>query len=51
MDTPRTLTAYAGQQVDPLLLVPDDDPDLREAADIDAELVAIAPSSLGTRRG
>lgn len=43
-DDRATLSAYAGQQVEPLLLLPDDDPELREAADVEGEVVAVAPT-------
>jgi hypothetical protein len=49
-DDKATLRAYAGDLVDPLILVPDDEADLREAIDVAGEVVKVTPVSNGASR-
>ncbi|HEY2888086.1 MAG TPA: hypothetical protein VGJ17_05690 [Candidatus Limnocylindrales bacterium] len=37
-----TLSAYADDLTDPLILVPDDEPDLHDAVDVEAEVVGVS---------
>src|SRR5256714_8086534 len=43
-DDKATLTAYADDLVDPLILVPDDEADLREAIDVTGQVIKVAPA-------
>jgi len=41
-DDKDTLSGYADDLADPLVLVPDDEPDLREAMDVEAHVVGVS---------
>ena len=41
-DDKDTLSAYVDDLTDPLILVPDDEPDLREAVDVEGQVVAVS---------
>jgi hypothetical protein len=45
-----TLRAYAGDLVEPLILVPDDEPELRDAIEVDGQVVPLAGASNGGSR-
>jgi hypothetical protein len=49
-DDKATLRAYADDLVDPLILVPDDEVDLREAIDVEGAVVKVAPMPNGGSR-
>jgi hypothetical protein len=44
-----TLVSYAAGHVAPLILIPDDEPDLTDAIDAEIEVVEVTPASAGSR--
>jgi hypothetical protein len=47
-DDKATLSAYVDDLADPLILVPDDEPDLREAIDVEGRVVGVSGPSRGS---
>jgi hypothetical protein len=50
-DDGATLIAYAEDLVDPLVLVPEDEADLRDAIDVEGQVIAVGPDAAGQPDG